>query len=444
MKKEMNHRLATLLFMLGLAANQLGAQCLTWTSPAPPASYNNFNVTFGGAPCNAGTGCPFNEITTFEVYASEAYVANNFQAGGIYAFSICNGPSAGTWVPEFTILAPSGAVAAFGPGDGDGCTITWTATESGAYKIVINEAGHCPGGPNTSVGNGHPALTCLGGAVCPTTPCASGELASTAPVSVCGATATFDIATDGTEVIPANGGHGWFFNDGLGGTGGLAGGFTLTGAPVSETYNADLNGVLSANSLPVLEGIWVIRSVTYFLASNPAASICSTSTDSLIVTFSPTGPPTVTIVDNGNSSATATATGGTGPYTYLWSNGQTTATATGLPTGDYSVVVTDANGCAGDATVSVVSGVGSIEALEALSVSPNPTTGQFLVKMELSTVENVQVNIFDITGRVVAKAEDTTSGKQFAFDLSGEPTGVYLLKLTIGGNTMGRRLVLAR
>lgn len=47
-----------------------------------------------------------------------------------------------------------------------------------------------------------------------------------------------------------------------------------------------------------------------------------------------------------NGSSTVTATGGTPPYTYLWMpSGQTTATATNLSAGTYSVTVTDANGC---------------------------------------------------------------------------------------------------
>ncbi len=45
-------------------------------------------------------------------------------------------------------------------------------------------------------------------------------------------------------------------------------------------------------------------------------------------------------------SATVTATGGTGTYTYIWSpSGGTAATATGLATGNYSCLITDANGC---------------------------------------------------------------------------------------------------
>jgi SdrD B-like domain/SprB repeat/Secretion system C-terminal sorting domain len=44
-------------------------------------------------------------------------------------------------------------------------------------------------------------------------------------------------------------------------------------------------------------------------------------------------------------TATVTAAGGTAPYSYFWSNGQTSATATGLSVGVYSVAVKDANNC---------------------------------------------------------------------------------------------------
>ncbi len=416
--------------------------CLDWLNPSPTGGWTDFNTTFGGAPCDDGTGCPFNEITAFQVWASEAYAVDGFIAGGTYAFSMCNGSGAGSWVPEFTIIAPSGAIDAFGPGDGDGCTITWTASEDGIYLIVINEAGQCGGGTNLQTDNGFPALTCLSGATCPDVPCEAGGLSTTDPVTVCGPDATFFIETDGSEVIPATGGHGWAFSDELGGTGGLAGGFNFVGEPSSGTYNSDLNGVMSSNLLDLLEGPWVIRSIAYQDASGNV--ICSVSTDSLIVTFSPNEPPTVTAVDNGNSTATATATGGTAPYEYSWSNGQTTATATNLTPGEYTVTVSDENGCTSEATVDVLSGVGQIESLSSFSILPNPTTGQFWVKLELSEVQNVKVEVLDITGRSIQYLEDHTAGKQFSFDLANQPAGVYLLKLTVDGSTLTQRLVVAR
>ncbi|OEK02778.1 hypothetical protein BFP97_15135 [Roseivirga sp. 4D4] len=48
---------------------------------------------------------------------------------------------------------------------------------------------------------------------------------------------------------------------------------------------------------------------------------------------------------NSDGSITITMQGGTAPYSYLWSNGDNTATATGLNAGIHSVTVTDANGC---------------------------------------------------------------------------------------------------
>ena len=154
-------------FIGGLSVNNVSAQCETWTGPTTTTSWGDFNDMFGGAPCEGETGCQTYEITDFEVYASESYLINKFIKGGEYSFSICNGAGAGTWVPEFTIVAPSGAIDAFGAGDGDSCTISWTATESGSYTIIINELDSCGTMSNSNVDNGYPAITCLGNTPCP-------------------------------------------------------------------------------------------------------------------------------------------------------------------------------------------------------------------------------------------------------------------------------------
>ncbi len=59
---------------------------------------------------------------------------------------------------------------------------------------------------------------------------------------------------------------------------------------------------------------------------------------------------------NGSSddgTATATPSGGAGSNTYVWSNGGTTQTITGLAAGMYTVTVTDANGCMNSCTATV-------------------------------------------------------------------------------------------
>ncbi len=56
-----------------------------------------------------------------------------------------------------------------------------------------------------------------------------------------------------------------------------------------------------------------------------------------------------TCIGSGDAKATVVVqSGGVGPYTYLWSDGQTTDIATGLTQGTYCVTVTDANGCTGE------------------------------------------------------------------------------------------------
>jgi hypothetical protein len=73
----------------------------------------------------------------------------------------------------------------------------------------------------------------------------------------------------------------------------------------------------------------------------------------------------VSCFNGNNGSARVTPGGGTGPYTYLWSPaGGNAITASSLPAGNYTVTVTDANGCTISSTAvitqpAVLTGVGS-------------------------------------------------------------------------------------
>jgi SprB repeat/HYR domain/Secretion system C-terminal sorting domain len=54
-----------------------------------------------------------------------------------------------------------------------------------------------------------------------------------------------------------------------------------------------------------------------------------------------------------NGTATANATGGSTPYSYVWSNGQTSASISNLVAGNYTVTVTGSTGTSGTATVNI-------------------------------------------------------------------------------------------
>lgn len=58
--------------------------------------------------------------------------------------------------------------------------------------------------------------------------------------------------------------------------------------------------------------------------------------------------------NDASGSATATITGGTTPYTYLWSNGTTSNMLTNAASGNYSIQISDANGCQSSASVFLV------------------------------------------------------------------------------------------
>ncbi len=79
-------------------------------------------------------------------------------------------------------------------------------------------------------------------------------------------------------------------------------------------------------------------------------------------TFTITQPPALTSTTSftqatcnmSNGSASVAVSGGVGPYTYSWApTGGTGATASGQPSGIYTVTFTDANGCTGTATVNI-------------------------------------------------------------------------------------------
>ena len=274
-----------LFILLFLNSQTLQGQCTDWLAPSPTTGWVDFNNTFGGAPCDDGNGCPFNEITAFEIFAAEAYAMNDIIEGATYTFSACNGTGGTAWTIDYTIISPSGTVDASGLDAGSACAITWTASESGNYLIVINEEGQCGGGPNTATNNGFPAITCVSGAVCNIVDdCVAGTLLPPENIIVCpGETASLN--ADTTVLIPTGGAYNWIFTAGPDGGGGVTPSFTLTNSTSSFTFDDDLNGVLSANSLQPLTGTWNIQGMVATDGGNAVATACDTTDNQVTVQF---------------------------------------------------------------------------------------------------------------------------------------------------------------
>lgn len=89
-------------------------------------------------------------------------------------------------------------------------------------------------------------------------------------------------------------------------------------------------------------------------ANNCANTVTLSITSQINVAMSSSGPA-VSCPGSCDASATATASGGGLPYTYSWTGGQTTSTATGLCAGGFTVSVTDNTGCVSTKTVSFTS-----------------------------------------------------------------------------------------
>lgn len=152
-----------------------------------------------------------------------------------------------------------------------------------------------------------------------------------------------------------NGGTGSVNLSVTGGTPGYTYAWTRTGGGFSATTQ-NLSGVTPGT-----------YNVTVTDSRNCTTTASATVTQPLAITVS----PSVThILCNGQSTGSITlvpdlVTGGVPPYTYLWSNGSSAPTISNLAAGNYSVTVTDANGC------SINSGAIAVNQPSAIIASAN-------------------------------------------------------------------------
>ncbi len=162
------------------------------------------------------------------------------------------------------------------------------------------------------------------------------------PVTITQPTLLAGVITSQTNVSCFGGNNGSVTVSASGGT--TAYTYSIDGGPFggSATFNTLTAGphtvtIRDANNCTVTVAVTITQPTALVLATSSVNAICTAS----------------------NGSATVTASGATPNYTYLWTpSGQTGATANNIPAANYSVLVTDANGCSQTALVSVGSNPG--------------------------------------------------------------------------------------
>lgn len=202
---------------------------------------------------------------------------------------------------------------------------------------------------------------------------------------------------------------------------------TVTAAGGVPPYEYGLNGmVLGQNPLfvNVLEGINTVR------VRDAQGEVVA-----IPVNFDLPNLVTASAAALGDSLV-ASAAGGVGPFTYALNNGPAGSNPVfaNLPTGIYTVTVTDSRGCSASApSVNITSSTVEPGLDWGLSVSPNPGSGLFRLRLAQSPA-TLRAEVLDATGRLLRSLNFTPGGGDFTtvLDLTDLPQGLYALRLTDG------------
>lgn len=205
---------------------------------------------------------------------------------------------------------------------------------------------------------------------------------------------------------------------------------TLVGSGVTNlTWN---NGVFDGTDFtPTATGTYTVTGTD--------ANGCS-NTDQVTVTVNPVPTATATI------STGTTLVAGPAGQSYQWINcatsqpisGATSANYVATANGNYSVIVTNTNGCSSTSSCVTVNSAGINENKEesTVSVYPNPTKGK--INLNIPT-EQANVSVYNALGKVIANYSNVQNGA--AIDLSNDPNGVYLIHVATEKGTSILRVV---
>ena len=130
-----------------------------------------------------------------------------------------------------------------------------------------------------------------------------------------------------------------------------------------------------------------------------------------------------TVEGEGAGEATVDVTGGTPPYSYLWSNGNTESSSTGLEPGVYSVWVIDGNGCTWFESL-VVDALVGIPGMDPNTYTPYPNPLQ-----ETLYLDHLDPTRYRVTDADGSEVERGTWLPRTGLDTRNWAAGAYVLYL---------------
>ncbi|MFP4024947.1 MAG: T9SS type A sorting domain-containing protein, partial [Thiohalospira sp.] len=134
------------------------------------------------------------------------------------------------------------------------------------------------------------------------------------------------------------------------------------------------------------------------------------------------------------------ATGGTGILTYLLTPGDIsneTGIFNNLGPDDYTVSITDENGCGPvttSLTVSFPDAIQSISNAKSIKLYPNPTSAKITLEIDADRHATYTIEILNIAGQRLYKENTETNGNlRKEIDLSEYAKGIYFIKVITEG-----------
>lgn len=148
-----------------------------------------------------------------------------------------------------------------------------------------------------------------------------------------------------------------------------------------------------------------------------------------------------------NGTASVTATGGVGQYIYLWNTGATTETIDGLEAGDYTVTVTDNNGCTQTGTVNVGELVATGEPFLSANIKiwPNPAHDQLTIELKQALPEILSMDVLAADGRILQRLQASQLQPVMQLELGKDtPSGLLLIVFHAHNGSVAFRTLVVR